>query len=134
MCCRRWLRTERRKDARKAGPRSWISAPPLFPSFRPSVLELYLRHLRRPFLGLEVLPRRAHSEDLRGEVVGEAADEAVELVHGAIVVGAGNRDAILGALELVLQSAEILARLELGIGFGNREQSAETGIQLRVRG
>src|SRR5687768_16538886 len=101
MCCRRWLRTEGRKDGRTEGKRGRDrgSRPRLF--FRPSVLELYLRHLRRPFLGLEVLPRRAHSEDLRGEVVGEAADEAVELVHGAIVVGAGNRDAILGALELV---------------------------------
>ena len=106
----------RRSDGRHSEPRATRSLGgsrfrPLRP--RPSSRTVPWR-LRRTLLGLEVLPRLPQAEDLGGDVVGEPADVGVVLAHGGVVVLARDRDAVLRALQLVLELLEVLAGPELG--------------------
>src|SRR3989442_11455942 len=75
-------------------------------------------------LELEVLPRSLPDE-LRCEHLREAADVGVVAVCGLIVVLARHGDAVLRPLKLVLQRAEVLVRLELGVVLRDREQPAQ---------
>ena len=98
----------------------------------PHPQKLHLRRLCGARLRLEILARLAQAEHLRGEVVGEAADVGVVLAHGAVVVLARHGDAVLGALELVLQLLEVLARAELRVVLRDRDQTAETLGELGI--
>src|SRR2546428_4478592 len=87
--------------------------------------EIDFRRRRRPRrLQLEVLPGTL-PDHLRRQHLREAPNVRVVAVHRVVVVLARDRDAVLRALELVLERAEILVRFELRIILGDREQPAE---------
>src|SRR5215469_949869 len=74
------------------------------------------------------------AENLRGDVRGEGAHGHVVVLHGPDVAVAGHSDAVLGALELRLQIAEVLIRLQLRIVLGDGEQTLQRLRQLALRG
>src|SRR5213596_1614342 len=95
--------------------------------------EIHLRRLRRARgLQLEVRPRPL-ADDFRRQHLGEAADVRVVAVHGIVVVLAGDGDAVLGPLELVLERPEVLVRLELRVALRDGEQAAERCGQRGIR-
>src|SRR5437667_2901109 len=95
--------------------------------------EIHLRRLRRARgLQLEVRPRPL-ADDFRRQHLGEAADVGVVAVHGIVVVLAGDGDAVLGPLELVLERPEVLVRLELRVALRDGEQAAERCGQRGIR-
>src|SRR5690606_24752495 len=83
-------------------------------------------HRRRPAQGALVLYSElrlfAVAEEHRGQVGREGAHDDVVLLHRADVAVARDRDAVLGALELGLQVAEVLVRLELGVALHHDQQ------------
>src|SRR5882724_8708853 len=77
---------------------------------------------------------RLEAEEHRGEVVREGAHQRVELLHRLDVALTRDGDAILGALELRLQVAEVLVGLELRVILGHRQQAGEGAGHLALRG
>ena len=63
-------------------------------------LELNLRCLGGTRRGLKVVPRLAHAEDFRGQVVRKAADVRVELAHGGVVILPRDSDPVLVSYDL----------------------------------
>src|SRR3989441_734254 len=102
---------------------------------RPSPREIHSRHRIRPGrLQLEVRARPL-PEQLRRQHLRKPPDVGVVAVDGVVVVLARDRDAVLRALELVLERAEVLVGLELRVTLGDREQPperrGERGVGLR---
>src|SRR5213596_446608 len=96
--------------------------------------KIHLRCLRRARgLQLEVRPRPL-ADDFCRQHLGEAAYIGVVAVHGVVVVLAGDGDAVLGALELVLERPEILVRLELRVALRDGERSEEHTSELQSHG
>ena len=77
-------------------------------------------------LGLE-------AEHHRGQVRREGAHGDVVVLHRLDVAVAGHRDAVLGALELRLQIAEVGVRLELRIVLGHHQQARKRAGELALR-
>jgi hypothetical protein len=60
---------------------------------------------------------------------GKALGLGVELGDGVVEEPAGGRELVLDVAQLTLQLQEVLVGLEVGIGFGDREQAAERAGQ-----
>src|SRR5512138_301489 len=96
--------------------------------------ELHLRRLLRALRGRgELRLRRLLVEQRVRPARRRDRDEVVELLDLLDVAAPGDRDPVLGALELSLQVAEVLVRLELRVVLGDREQPAERAPQLALR-
>src|ERR1035437_3151537 len=67
-------------------------------------------------------------------IVWEKLDVSVVVLHGLVVTPPFDRDAVLGASQLVLQAQKILVGLELRIILNDGEQPAECPVELAVRG
>src|SRR5690242_17760123 len=63
----------------------------------------------------------------------ETLDGRVEVANGRIVIAPRSLQLPFNAGQLILQLEEVLIRLELGIGLGNREQASEDARHLRIR-
>ena len=63
--------------------------------------------------------------------VGKVLSAVLKSCDRRDVVPAGDRDAVLGALELRLQGEEVLVRLEVGIVLADGEQAPERAGKLR---
>ena len=55
------------------------------------------------------------------------------MTHGLDVVPSSHRDAVLGALELILQREEILVGLDVGVALDDDHQSRQRGAQALLR-
>src|SRR2546422_9134986 len=126
----RWS-VSKRGLRRREPPSTFLSGYPPNRLFR----EVHLWRRRRPRrLQLEVLPGTL-PDHLRRQHLREAPNVRVVAVHRVVVVLARDRDAVLRALELVLERAEMLVRFELWLILGDREQPAERrrerGVRLR---
>src|SRR5512146_1431472 len=73
------------------------------------------------------------AEHLRGQVGREFARQHVVLLHCLDIAPARHRDAILGALELGLQLAELLGGRELRIVLRYRQQPGQRAAEARLR-
>src|SRR5437870_2264953 len=81
------------------------------------VAEVHARRFLRSTRSLERHLGLGAVEDLRADRVGEGADARIIGLHGLIIVAARRVDAVLGALELVLERHEVGVGLEVGIGL-----------------
>ena len=72
------------------------------------------------------------AEHLRGQVDRELPDRRVEGLHGLDVAVARHGDAILGALELRLQVAEVLVGFQVRIPLDDHEQAFQRAGQLAL--
>src|SRR5262245_33879469 len=85
-------------------------------------------HLRRLLERLALLDANVkeilgcESKRARQQHRGELLDPGVVLLHRVIEEAAGGGDLVLQIRKLALQFAEVLAGLEVGIGFAQREQ------------
>src|SRR5690242_8138094 len=105
-----------------------------FRSAAPDVLlgEIHPRRLGRVGTRqIEVRPRLPAGE-LGRQQLRKAPDIGVVAVHGVIVVLTRHRDAILRSLELVLQRAEVLVRLELRIVLRDGDEPPQRRRQRAV--
>ena len=95
--------------------------------------EVDLRYLALRLVRLEELAlreaERACEDDAR-----ERLDRVVVGQHRVVVDLPRDRDAVLGAGELVLELAEVLVGLQLGVGLGHREQPPERRAEDALRG
>src|SRR4051812_9963332 len=86
--------------------------------------EIDFRNLAR-FRGCFEERMLLEAEDSSREVGGELPARGVVFAHAIVVSHALDRDAILGARELVHEPVELLVRPELRIVLDDREQPAE---------
>src|SRR5262245_64714259 len=103
---------------------SYMAAPGGVRNVAANASEADAGRAARLVVGLEVLALRER-EHARQQVGGEALDLRVIAVHRVVVELAGVRDAALGAGQLLLELREVLVRLEVGVGLGQREQRLE---------
>src|SRR2546428_146238 len=100
---------------------------------RGAELELHRRCLLRPGRGLEVrLLLEAHHPGEEGR--GEALPRGVVLLRLLVEAHALDRDAVLRALELRLEVAEVLVGLQVRIALHDHEQTGERAGQRVLRG
>src|SRR5947209_1282840 len=99
-------------------------------------LELHLRHLLATWRRLEesLLLEAANACH---DAPREEAEPRVVVLHGLVEAHALDGDAVLRALELALESQEVLVALELGIPLHRHEQPREGSAQpmapIRIR-
>src|SRR6478672_7284441 len=86
--------------------------------------EVDLRRVSLRLVGLEELPFREPERPCDHDAW-ERLDRVVIREHGVVVDLPRDRDPILCLGELALQLAKVLVRLELGVGLGDGEQTAE---------
>src|SRR4029450_7735421 len=99
---------------------------------RPS--EFYLRRPVRVFTRGEFDHGLvAAKEGIGPKDAGECSQPGVVTPYGLVVIASRDRNAILSALELRLQSKEVLVGLEVGIVFADRNKPTQRAPQLVLR-
>src|ERR1700683_378306 len=96
--------------------------------------ELHLRHRALGFRRCEVGVVSLESGHACDNVVWEQRNVRVVSLNRVVITLALDRDAILRTCQFVLQTQEILVRLELRIILNDEQKAAECTIQLAVRG
>src|SRR6266581_1968829 len=97
--------------------------------------EVNFRRLRdRLFVLYGELRLVLEAEQHGGEIARERAHRDVVLLHRLDVALARHRDAVLGALELRLEVAEVGVGLELRVALGDHQQPRQRRGQLALRG
>ncbi len=123
-------RVRRPRRARRAGPGARERQ---VPPARRSRAEVDLRGLALRHVGLEELallePERPGEHD-----PGERLDRVVEREHRVVVDLPRDGDPVLRPGQLVLELPEVLVRLQLRIGLGDREEAAERRAEDPFRG
>lgn len=106
---------------------------------RLNTLELDLRNLASSGVGFKA-GALLELEDTRKDVAGEGLDTVVVVQYAVVVALACVGNLILGVLKRRLKLREVRVRLEVGIGFGDREELAQrtgqdvVGSHLLIRG
>src|SRR5690606_10744046 len=101
---------------------------------RPITLELHARRVLRARRGLEVrLLVEARAEEAGHQHRGEAEALGVEGLRRLVEAHALSGDPVLGALELRLEVAEVLVRLQLRVALHRHHQPAEGSGELTLR-
>ena len=95
----------------------YTSHLPIRPHKIPDTLELNAWRLPRRLARLEIRIVWLKSGDTRPDAVRKLADESVVFLHGLVVAASFNRDAVLRALQLVLQLQKVLIGFQIGIVF-----------------
>src|ERR1044072_5263474 len=70
------------------------------------------------------------SKEVRKHHTWKVSASNVVVRNFLIIVAARHSDSVLGALELYHQILELLIRLQIRVGFGNRKEPAQTIIDL----
>src|SRR5580698_1626610 len=98
-----------------------------------AALKLHCRCSSRRLTRLEVRVVGMEASKVRPDAVRELSDERVVVAQGFVVTPPRHLNAVLCSLKLILQRKEVLVRLEIRIGLGQRQQPAQRSIQLPVR-
>ena len=127
-----------RRGARRASAPPSIASDPLMVglkrAWRLLTLEANRRRLRDLRLVLDREVRlRLVAEHHGGEVGREAAHGHVVVLHRRDVAVARHRDPVLRALELRLQVAEVLIRLQLGVALDDDHEPRQRARELALR-